>query len=129
MISPQFTMAVAQARIDDFRRAADRFRVAYGQTRPPTPVLSHESVTLRFGSPGDEKSLAELAALDSAERPTRPVLLAEVDGRLRAAMTLSDGTVIADPFHATTDVIDLLCARARQVCGRRWLRGCRQVRA
>jgi hypothetical protein len=45
----------------------------------------------------------------------QPVLLAEVDGQLRAALALTDGTVVADPFHPTADVIDLLRARARQL--------------
>jgi hypothetical protein len=45
----------------------------------------------------------------------QPVLLAEVDGQLRAAVALADGTLVADPFHPTTDLVGLLRERARQL--------------
>jgi hypothetical protein len=124
MISPQLTVAVAQARIDDLRRAADARRAAHGQAQPTRSVVTEKTVTLRFGTAGDEKSLARLAALDSAQPPEQPALLAEVDGQLLAALALSDGTVVADPVHPTVDLIDFLRARARQLDGdgriRRW---------
>jgi hypothetical protein len=55
-------------------------------------------VTLRFASLADQGALARLAELDSTAPPTHPVLLAEVDGRLRAALAVTGGAVIADPF-------------------------------
>jgi hypothetical protein len=61
-------------------------------------VAAERSVTLRFGSPADEGRLARLAALDSSAPPAQPVLLAEVDGQLRAAIALAGGAVVADPF-------------------------------
>jgi hypothetical protein len=81
----------------------------------PTMVAGDRSVTLRFGSPADERALARLAAVDSAEPPGQPVLLAEVDGQLLAALALSDGTCIADPFYPTAALIDLLRTRATQL--------------
>jgi hypothetical protein len=72
-------------------------------------------VTLRLGSPADEASLARLAALDSSRPPEQPVLLAEVDGWVRAALSLSDGSVVADPFYRTAELVDLLRARVRQL--------------
>jgi hypothetical protein len=117
MNSPQLTLAVAQARIDDLRRTADARRAAHGRIRPARAVVTEKSVTLRFCSAGDEKSLARLAALNRAEPPEQPVLLAEIDGQLLAALALSEGTVVADPFHPTVDLIDLLRARARQLNG------------
>lgn len=85
------------------------------------------SVLLRFAFPDDALALARLAALDSAPPLAAPVLLAEIGGQLRAALSLADGGVIADPFHPTTDLVDLLRARARQLDGPgrnspRWLR-------
>jgi hypothetical protein len=117
MISPELTIAVAQARIDDLRRAADAHRAVHGRPQPARSVVAEESVTLRFGSTGDAKSLGRLAALGDSKPPAHPVLLAEVDGQLLAALALSDGTVIIDPFHRTADLIDLLRARARQLDG------------
>jgi hypothetical protein len=122
MISPHLNMALAEAKVDDLRRAADAHRVADARAEPGQPVALERSVTLRFGSAADERRLARLAALDSSAPPARPVLLAEVDGRLRAALGLSDGTIVADPFHRTADLIDLLRARARHFHGDRQTR-------
>jgi hypothetical protein len=118
MISQHLHSAPAQARADDFRRAADRHRLARG-SQPPLAPAAERSVTLRFGFPADETRIARLAELDSSRPPPHPVLLAEVDGQLLAALALSDGSVVANPFHRTADLIDLLRARARQLDGRR----------
>jgi hypothetical protein len=115
MISPELHRALARAQADDLRRAADAHRLASNRAQPGRRVAAERSVTLRFASPADQGPLARLAELDSATPPARPVLLAEVDGQLRAALALTDGTLVADPFHPTTDLIDLLRARARQL--------------
>jgi hypothetical protein len=72
-------------------------------------------VTLRFAFPDDQPALWRLAALDSAEPPAEPVLLAEVDGVPWVALSLSDGSVVADPFHHTLHLVSLLQARAAQL--------------
>jgi hypothetical protein len=117
MTPPYLNIALAHARTDHVRRAA----IARGRTPPRAQagrsVAGEKSVTLRFGSWADEGPLARLAALDSSLPPAHPVLLAEVDGQLLAALGLSDETVVADPFHPTLDLIDLLRARARQLEG------------
>jgi hypothetical protein len=115
MISPHLHIALAQARADDLHRAADIHRFAQRRAQPAQSPAGERSVTLRFASPADQGPLVRLAELDSSTPPMQPVLLAEVDGQLRAALALTDGTVVADPFHPTADVIDLLRARARQL--------------
>ena len=73
--------------------------------------LLHEMV-LRADRPTDESTLRRLAALDSA-RPIRGrALVAEVDGRAVAAIGLTDGRVVADPFVKTSEVVELLQVRA-----------------
>ena len=74
-------------------------------------------VTLRFAFPDDHPALWRLAALDSAEVPAEPVLIADVNGETRAALSLADDTVIADPFHRTVELVALLRARATQLTG------------
>ncbi len=72
-------------------------------------------VTIRPASAEDAPALVALAALDSAAAvPAAPVLVAEVEGELRAAMSLWDGRAIADPFHPTADLVELLRDRIRQ---------------
>jgi hypothetical protein len=75
------------------------------------------NLTLRYAFPDDYATLARLAALDSAEPLAEPVLIAEVDGEAVAAMSLSDGRVVADPFRRTVPLVALLQARAAQLIG------------
>jgi hypothetical protein len=49
-----------------------------------------------------------LAALDSAAAPTGDVLVAEVAGELWAALELSTGKAIADPFQPSGELVELL---------------------
>ncbi|HWC87914.1 MAG TPA: hypothetical protein VG388_15380 [Solirubrobacteraceae bacterium] len=77
------------------------------------------SITIRPAYADDEGALARLAALDSADvLPPAPRVIAEVDGELRAAVSLWDGSAIADPFFPTADVLALLRVRASRPAGR-----------
>ena len=73
------------------------------------------TVTLRRYSTNDHDPLARLAAVDSSKPPAQPVAVAEVGGELRAALSLNDGSLVADPFHLTGGVADWLRAYARQL--------------
>jgi hypothetical protein len=75
------------------------------------------AVTLRYAVFDDAPDLLRLAQLDSAEPPREPVLVAEVSGRLTAALSLSEDRIVADPFVLTAGTIELLRARARQLGG------------
>jgi hypothetical protein len=79
------------------------------------PLSALPAVTIRHAFPDDALALLRLAALDSSEPPVAPALVAEVGGELRAALSLRDGGVIADPFHRTQALVDLLHARASQL--------------
>ncbi len=92
----------------DLRAAADHARAA----TEDTPVTR---VTLRFAVAADSDRLQMLAQLDSAEPPHGPALVAEVDGRLRAALPLDGTPPIADPFHRGTELVELLRLRASQL--------------
>ena len=73
-----------------------------------------DAITIRPAYADDDVAVRRLAILDSAEVPARPLLLAEVDGELRAAISLSDGTTIADPFERTAELVVLLQLRGAQ---------------
>jgi hypothetical protein len=85
-----------------------------GQRRAPLSP-PEEAITIRYGFADDAQALARLATLDSSPQPAQPILLAEVDGELRAALSMVDGAVIADPFHRTAPLVELLLARAAQL--------------
>lgn len=84
-------------------------------------------VTIRRLGGDDETEVSKLAERDSAHRPAGELLGAEVDGRLMAAISLAGGDVIADPFHPTRELVDVLRLRARQLDGRHRRRGRRLV--
>ena len=69
-------------------------------------------ITIRPGYADDHLTLARLAALDSALIPAEPLLVAEMNGEMSAALSLRDGTSIADPFRPTADIVALLRAHA-----------------
>jgi hypothetical protein len=83
--------------------------------RPDYGEIPLTQVTLRYAAAADAPRLQELAELDSASVPQGPALVAEVNGRLRAALAIDGGAVIADPFHRSTELIELLRTRAAQL--------------
>ena len=75
-----------------------------------------QSLTIRPGYADDDLALRRLATLDSAPAvPPAPLLIAEIDGELRAAYSVLDGTAIADPFRATAALLELLELHAAQL--------------
>ena len=74
-------------------------------------------LTIRVARPADEWAVARLAALDSTAKPAGDVLLAEVDGTPVAALSVTDGQAVADPFHPSAEAVALLRLRARQTVG------------
>src|SRR5450759_267807 len=63
----------------------------------------------------DYAALARLPPLHSADHvPARPLLVAEVDGVLRAALSLADGSSIADPFYPSARLVALLRTHAAE---------------
>jgi hypothetical protein len=96
-----------------------------------------ETLTIRMALPADVPALRRLADLDSAPPPEQvPMLVAVADGELCAALPLSGGPAIADPFRRTAEIVAMLTARAGQLraptrSSIRWrlVRGSRAVRA
>jgi hypothetical protein len=69
-------------------------------------------VTLRRADDGDDDALRRLAALDSHPLPPGPLLVAERDRIVDAAVSLSTGDVVANPFRRTTEIAALLRCHA-----------------
>ncbi len=80
-----------------------------------TAVTTPATITIRPAFADDRAALGRLAALDSSPVPTSPVLLAQVDEQPRAALSLADGSVVADPFFPTLDLVALLRAHAAAI--------------
>ena len=73
----------------------------------------HESVFITHSLDSDTDAIRRLALLDDRRPPHGPAVLAWVDGELRAALGILDGQVVADPFHRTADLVELLRLEAR----------------
>jgi hypothetical protein len=108
----RMTLQVAQEHIADLRRSADAARgaVEIVEERAQTPVIA-----LRMAGADEAGVVACLAALDSRRPLQGRTLVAVVDGKLVAAISLSDGRVVADPFVPTKEARVLLETRAAQL--------------
>ena len=72
-------------------------------------------VTIRWAVPTDLAALERVAALDSKRLPAGPLLIASVDGQIRAAVSTIDDKAIADPFFPSLNLVRLLRTRAEQL--------------
>ncbi len=105
-MDPVVTMPLAEASIDDLRlNAAQRRTYPRRQSRL---TATENTITLRLALPSEQHQVARLAALDSAKTPANPVILALVNREPLAAISLNDGAVVADPFHRTAELVELL---------------------
>jgi hypothetical protein len=112
-VNSQFNLQIAREHIADLHRAATAAPRA-------AEIVMHEPkamsvIALRLAGPDEADELADLARLDSTRPLTGDVLVAVVDGRLVAAISLSDGRAVADPLVPAAEARALLQARALQL--------------
>lgn len=108
----RMSLQIAQEHIADLRRSAAAQRDVKVIEEPKT---TDSIIALRRAGDDEAADVARLAALDSARPLDGEVLVALVDGRLVAAISLADGRVIADPLAPTTEARALLHTRATQL--------------
>jgi hypothetical protein len=82
----------------------------------PTPLTQ---IMIRFSQRGDERKLAQLAGRDSQSVPSGELLVAEAEGEIRAILPLDGNGAVADPFHPTADLVQMLQLRRSQLRTRR----------
>jgi hypothetical protein len=89
--------------------------------------MTASSLVLRPATTADSAELERLAALDSARPLAGEVMLADVDGGVRAALSLETGRAVADPFYPSLELVPLLRAAAGERPSRRrsWRRASR----
>ena len=88
--------------------------------------MNTSAITIRPAYADDQVALHRLAELDSADTvPASPLLVAEVEGELRVALSIADGSAIADPFFPTAAIVALMRRHATdlQPAPRRMLAG------
>ncbi|MEA2425234.1 MAG: hypothetical protein QOH13_1644 [Thermoleophilaceae bacterium] len=81
-------------------------------------MTRNEHIVIRSASPADEKELAVLGVLDGGRRqPKGRIMVAEVNGRLRAAVG-SNGAAISDPFWPSAELVGMLRVRSTETVAR-----------
>ena len=73
------------------------------------------AITIRRATDADAPALRRLAQLDGARLPEGDLLVAEVEGELRAALRISDRAYVADPFFPSKELVGLLDVRAKRL--------------
>ena len=86
------------------------------QTGHNHPGTLNTEMTIRRIDLTDEgrEAIARLSELDSSEVLEGPVLGLEVEGSLLAAISLTNGELVSDPFSRTAELRSLLKLRAAQ---------------
>jgi hypothetical protein len=84
---------------------------------PSSPLVpvTESTLVIRVATPLDDAELHRLAALDSSRPLAGPVIVAQSDGRIDAAIALEDGRAVADPFRPTAGLVEVLRARAARL--------------
>jgi hypothetical protein len=67
-----------------------------------------ESITIRRSTADDREAIRRVAELDSGTAPKGESMLAVVSGEIRAVLPIAGGRALADPFHRTAELVDLL---------------------
>ena len=71
-------------------------------------MARNEHIVIRSARNADEQAIAVLGVLDGGRHmPKGDVMVAEVDGRIRAAVG-SNGAAISDPFWPSAELVGML---------------------
>jgi hypothetical protein len=71
-------------------------------------MTRNEHIVIRSARNADEQAIAVLGVLDGGrDMPDGRVMVAEVDGRIRAAVG-SNGAAISDPFWPSAELVSML---------------------
>ena len=74
--------------------------------------------------PHDVDALRRLAQRDTRALPDGELLIALVNGETRAAISLTNGETVADPFHRTEELVGMLTLRSSLLRGTTRQRRC-----
>jgi hypothetical protein len=67
-----------------------------------------DAIVIRRLTEADRDAVSRLAQLDTRPAPSGDLLGAENEGRLVAAISITTGESVADPFQPTAEVVEML---------------------
>ena len=76
-------------------------------------MLHTNAYDIRLARPVDAASIRWLSEIDMRPMPRGRVLVADVDGQAAAAISLDDGSVVANPMIRTAHLVTALRSQAR----------------
>lgn len=119
MMHPDFLQQVLDDRRHELEERTRHARQA--RSFDESTTTPEETLVLRLCRVGDDDALERLAELEGRPVPKGRQIVAEVDGKVVAAIPLAGGAALADPFSFTAHLVPLLELRARQLetCVRR----------
>jgi hypothetical protein len=100
------------------RFASERLKDDHDGIQPEddgTATLEPESIMIRPLREDDVSAVELLAELQERPVPPGPLLLAEVEGTIEAAIGLESGETVANPFSESGAAVSLLHVRAAQL--------------
>ena len=100
------------------RFASERLKDDHDGIQPEddgTATLEPASITIRPLREEDVPAVELLAELEERPVPPGPLLLAEVEGTIEAAVALEGGETVANPFSESAGAVSLLHLRAAQL--------------
>jgi hypothetical protein len=122
------TAIAANEHISDLRRAADSRRLAKLAAEPePGAETQRGAILLHLARPDDSGLVTRLAELDDAKPLEGEILIAFVAGEAVAALSLTEGRVVANPFVHTADAVALLRLREQHLRRERGHRSWRTI--
>jgi hypothetical protein len=110
-MNPLVNHHLARQHTAELQLRGQRARLAIGERSD----AERDPVTIRRSTQADLAALGRIAQLDSQPLPNQPVLVAELGGEMVAALAVETGTVVANPFRHTAQVVALLRLRADQL--------------
>ena len=82
--------------------------------------MNYASITIRQSTVFDRDAIERVAALDSGRSPVGRSLVALEGGEVRAVLPMDGSRPLADPFHHTAELVDLLRVAAEPTRRRRF---------
>lgn len=105
MLSPYLGALLASEHQRELRRRS--------RSRSKSAEHRREIRLRKASSVSDAADVRRIAELDSSHVPAGTILIADVDGRAAAAMSVESGHVVADPFTPTADAVAMLLGLRR----------------
>jgi hypothetical protein len=79
-------------------------------------AMRDQTTCIRLARDGDAVALKRLAELEGRSAPAGNALVADIDGAVLAAIGVTDGETLADPFRHTSGLVNqLIHARAHML--------------